>query len=189
LAGSRGLAESVGRRVVAADRGEVDVQVRVVGVGFVGELVGGVFAEAADVLGQVRRDLRQVLRVDLLSFVLQLPDDRGGVQRVVEDACVRCPMLWPDPAQRDRLVEIRDNLLARIAEAEREKRLGEMEGLQVSLAGAEEKLTQLDRRPSRVVVDLGVPVITASSVPRQHRQGGCKFRGRAAGWGVTGWGA
>ncbi|WP_405675566.1 hypothetical protein OG292_07955 [Streptomyces sp. NBC_01511] len=78
-------------------------------------------------------------------------------------------MLWPDPAQRDRLVEIRDNLLARIAEAEREGWLGEMEGLRVSLAGAEEKLTQLDRRPSRVVVDLGVPVITASSVPRQHR--------------------
>jgi hypothetical protein len=78
-------------------------------------------------------------------------------------------MLWPDPAQRDRLVEIRDNLLARIAEAEREKWLGEMEGLQVSLAGAEEKLTQLDRRPPRTVVDLGIPVITAPSAPRQHR--------------------
>ncbi|MFH8446884.1 hypothetical protein ACH4D3_37440 [Streptomyces sp. NPDC018026] len=78
-------------------------------------------------------------------------------------------MLWPDPAQRDRLVEIRDNLLARIAEAEREGWLGEMEALQVSLAGAEEKLAQLDRRPSRVVVDLGVPVITAPSVRRQHR--------------------
>ncbi|WP_329013551.1 hypothetical protein [Streptomyces sp. NBC_00690] len=66
-------------------------------------------------------------------------------------------MLWPDPAQRDRLVEIRDNLLARIAEAEREGWLGEVEGLQMSLAGAEEKLTQIDRRSS-VVVDLGVPV-------------------------------
>lgn len=67
-------------------------------------------------------------------------------------------MLWPDAAQRVRLVEIRDNLLARIAEAEREGWLGEMEGLRVSLAGAEEKLTQLERRPSRVVVDLGIPV-------------------------------
>ncbi|MFF3031060.1 hypothetical protein ACFVS7_08670 [Streptomyces rubiginosohelvolus] len=67
-------------------------------------------------------------------------------------------MLWPDPAQRDRLVEIRDNLLARIAEAEREGWLGEVEGLQMSLAGAEEKLTQLDRRQSnRSVVDLGIP--------------------------------
>ena len=26
-------------------------------------------------------------------------------------------MLWPDPAQRARLVEIRDNLIARIVEA------------------------------------------------------------------------
>ncbi|MGY5060705.1 hypothetical protein ACWDFR_42720 [Streptomyces sp. 900105755] len=67
-------------------------------------------------------------------------------------------MLWPDPAQRDRLVEIRDNLLARIAEAEREGWLGEVEGLQVSLAGGEEKLAQLDRRQtSRSVVDLGIP--------------------------------
>lgn len=34
-----------------------------------------------------------------------------------EHACVRCPMLWPDPNQRPRLVEIRDNLTARVAEA------------------------------------------------------------------------
>lgn len=79
-------------------------------------------------------------------------------------------MLWPDPTQRDRLVEIRDNLLARIAEAEREGWLGEVEGLQVSLAGAEEKLAQLDRRPAdRSVVDLGIPAITAPTVPHQHR--------------------
>ncbi|MGA5811101.1 hypothetical protein ACPC39_33990, partial [Streptomyces cellulosae] len=81
-----------------------------------------------------------------------------GTPCIHEHACVRCPMLWPDPAQRDRLVEIRDNLLARIAEAEREGWLGEVEGLQVSLAGAEEKLAQLDRRQtSRSVVDLGIP--------------------------------
>lgn len=43
-------------------------------------------------------------------------------------------MLRPDPAQRHRLVEIRDNLIARITEAEQEGRLGEIEGLQVSLA-------------------------------------------------------
>jgi hypothetical protein len=29
-----------------------------------------------------------------------------------EHACVKCPLLWPDPAQRQRLVDIRDNLLA-----------------------------------------------------------------------------
>ncbi|MFF3160228.1 tyrosine-type recombinase/integrase, partial [Streptomyces sp. NPDC057910] len=58
-----------------------------------------------------------------------------GTPCIHEHACVRCPMLWPDPVHRDRLVEIRDNLLARIAEAEREGWLGEVEGLHVSLAG------------------------------------------------------
>ncbi len=63
-----------------------------------------------------------------------------------EHACIRCPMLWPEPAQRPRLVEIRDNLRDRISEAEREGWLGEAEGLRVSLAGANEKLIQIDRR-------------------------------------------
>jgi hypothetical protein len=55
-------------------------------------------------------------------------------------------MHWPDPAQRPRIAEIRDNLTARIAEAEREGWLGEAEGLKISLAGAEDKLAQIDRR-------------------------------------------
>lgn len=63
-----------------------------------------------------------------------------------EHACVRCPMLWPDPDQRPRLIEIRDNLTARVTEAEGEGWLGEIEGLQISLAGAENKLAQIDRR-------------------------------------------
>lgn len=77
-----------------------------------------------------------------------------------EHACVRCPMLWPDPAQRTRLVEIRDNLKARITEAKREGWLGEVEGLQVSLAGAEEKLAQLQRHTAPTV-DLGIPTPTS----------------------------
>ncbi|MEY9930750.1 hypothetical protein ABH926_005397 [Catenulispora sp. GP43] len=43
-----------------------------------------------------------------------------------------------------------------MAEAEREGWLGEVEGLKVSLAGAEDKLTQLDRRDLHSV-DLGMP--------------------------------
>jgi len=75
-----------------------------------------------------------------------------------EHACIRCPMLWPDPAHRARLVEIRDNLIARIAEAQREGWLGEVEGLRVSLAGAEDKLTQIDHRPTAPTqVALGLP--------------------------------
>jgi hypothetical protein len=73
-----------------------------------------------------------------------------------------CPL--PDalarPTQHDRLVEIRDNLIDRIAEAEREGWLGEVEGLQVSLAGAQDKLAQLDRRTrNRTTVDLGIPTV------------------------------
>ncbi|MER0477473.1 hypothetical protein ABR737_03725 [Streptomyces sp. Edi2] len=50
-------------------------------------------------------------------------------------------------------------MIARITEAELEGWLGEIEGLQVSLAGAEEKLTQLDAEQvrQRQVIDLGMP--------------------------------
>jgi hypothetical protein len=50
----------------------------------------------------------------------------------VSEACVRCSLLWPDPSQQSRLIEIRDNLKARIAEAQREGWLGEVEGLRIS---------------------------------------------------------
>ena len=68
-------------------------------------------------------------------------------------------MLPPDPQQRPRLVEIRDNLLARIAEAQRESWLGEIEGLEICLAGATDKITQLDamQARARTAVDLGMP--------------------------------
>jgi hypothetical protein len=78
-----------------------------------------------------------------------------GSPCIHEHACVRCSMLWADPAQRHRLIEIRDNLIARVAEARHQGWLGEIEGLQVSLAGAEEKVAQIDRRaPQTVPVEL-----------------------------------
>jgi hypothetical protein len=78
-----------------------------------------------------------------------------GTPCIHEHACIRCPMLRPDPAQRPRLEDIRDNLLARIAEAEREGWHGETEGLQVSLAGARDKLSQIATAPAPV--SLGMP--------------------------------
>ena len=86
----------------------------------------------------------------------------------------RCPLLRVDPAQRARLESIRDNLTARIGEAEREGWAGEAEGLKISLDAARQKLAQLDQLARRAAtVDLGMPgpadtagrVLTAPSRP------------------------
>ena len=75
-----------------------------------------------------------------------------------EHSCIRCPLLRPDPAQRARLVQIHDNLLDRIAEAHTEGWLGEVDGLNVSLAAARDKLAQLDARAARPRhVNIGMP--------------------------------
>lgn len=81
-----------------------------------------------------------------------------GTSCVHEHSCLRCSLLRPDPAQRSRLVEIRDNLTSRIAEAGREGWFGEVEGLKVSLAGAEQKLAQVSDLAARHArVHLGMP--------------------------------
>jgi Phage integrase family len=76
-----------------------------------------------------------------------------------EHSCIRCPLLRPDPAQRTRLVQIRDNLLDRIAEAHTEGWLGEVDGLNVSLAAAHDKLAQLHALSARArTVQIGMPI-------------------------------
>jgi hypothetical protein len=77
-----------------------------------------------------------------------------------EHACIRCPLLRPDPVQRPRLAEIRDNLIARIGEAQREGWTGETDGLKVSLAAAGQKLAQMDQITAHrrgTVTHLGMP--------------------------------
>jgi hypothetical protein len=70
-------------------------------------------------------------------------------------------MHWPSPAQRHRIAEIRDNLIARIAEAEREGWPGEIEGLKISLAGASNQLAQIDRRSQPATpISIGMPAFT-----------------------------
>jgi site-specific recombinase XerD len=78
-----------------------------------------------------------------------------------EHACIRCPMLRVDPRQRARLIEIVKNLKDRVAEAQMNGWLGEVDGLQVSLEAAKAKLTQLNRisTPNDRVTHLGMPVI------------------------------
>src|SRR6266581_186391 len=93
-----------------------------------------------------------------------------------EHSCLRCPLLRPDPAARSRLVQIRDNLIARIAEAESHRWLGEAEGLKVSLAGARAKLAQMDQITARrsQATQLGIPAFTdaagrtSTSPPSRH---------------------
>ena len=91
-----------------------------------------------------------------------------GTSCVHEMACERCSLLRIDPAQRPRLIIIRDSLSARLAEASQQGWLGELEGLQVSLATVTEKLQALDARLSRppAVTDLGMPSFTAPSAAR-----------------------
>jgi hypothetical protein len=76
-----------------------------------------------------------------------------------EHSCLRCPLLRPDPTERPRLVQIRDNLITRIAEAETQRWFGEAEGLKVSLAGARDKLDQMDQITARrnTAAHLGIP--------------------------------
>ncbi|MGW3951923.1 integrase [Streptomyces sp. NPDC004752] len=91
-----------------------------------------------------------------------------GTSCIHEHSRVRCPLLRADPGQRPRLADIRDNLIARITEAEREGWGGEAEGLKVSLAAVNAKLAQLDNLiASRTeAVDLGMPAFP--NVAGQH---------------------
>jgi hypothetical protein len=76
-----------------------------------------------------------------------------------EHACIRCPMLRPDPAQQTRLQEIIDSLTERLAEATENGWLGDVDGLQVSLDAARQKMLQM----RRTATNLGIPVTRGSS--------------------------
>lgn len=96
-----------------------------------------------------------------------------GSSCVHEHACVRCPVLIVGPGERPRLEEIRENLHARIAEAEREGWLGDVEQLTVSLAATDDKIAQIHsnerRRNSPVFV--GMPPISQLAVRNAENRG------------------
>ncbi|MFF4732690.1 tyrosine-type recombinase/integrase [Streptomyces mirabilis] len=77
-----------------------------------------------------------------------------------EHACLRCPLLQPDPAQRHRLDEILANLRERLAEAHERGWLGEVEGLEFTIAAADRKLAGMTRQ-----VNLGMPAIPPRRQP------------------------
>jgi len=71
------------------------------------------------------------------------------------------PCTGPAPPSATRIAEIRGNLTARIAEADRQGWPGETEGLKISLAGAQDKLTQIDRRTrTPAPVGPGMPALS-----------------------------
>jgi hypothetical protein len=73
-------------------------------------------------------------------------------------------MLRPDPAQLDRLVEILDDLNARLAEAHQQGWLGEVDGLEATIAGAEQKLAAM-RRATNPSDDVPVELHRPRTVP------------------------
>ncbi len=96
---------------------------------------------------------------------LRTPKGRSGVCTrdfgtpcAHEHSCVRCPQLRPDPGQQPRLLEIRDNLQARITEARREGWRGEIAGLEATVEAAEQKLGAMRQLAARHgVTHLGMP--------------------------------
>lgn len=79
-----------------------------------------------------------------------------------EHACIRCPMLRPDPAQQTRLEDIIESLNERIAEATEHGWHGDVDGLTVSLDAAKQKLTQM----RRTATNLGMPSFPTRNVTR-----------------------
>ncbi|OZF03957.1 integrase [Rhodococcus sp. 14-2496-1d] len=77
-----------------------------------------------------------------------------------EHACIRCPMLRPDPTQRTRLENIITSLRERLAEATERGWLGDVDGLTVSLAAAQQKLIQMQR----TATNLGLPSIQTERI-------------------------
>jgi hypothetical protein len=81
-----------------------------------------------------------------------------GTPCIHEHACIRCPALRPDPAQRHRLEDILASLRARLAEAREQGWGGEIAGLEVSITAAGHKLQAMDQLATRhQVTHLGMP--------------------------------
>lgn len=76
-----------------------------------------------------------------------------------EHACIRCPMLQVNPKMLPRLDELETDLLDRRSRAEQEGRLGEIDGLDLTLNLLRQKRDET-RRMLRRSTDLGMPRLT-----------------------------
>ncbi len=81
-----------------------------------------------------------------------------------ENACVRCPLLWVDPAQIPRLEEIQANLGDRLQEATEQGWLGEVAAIETTLAAATQKLAAMRGPTARnTTVHLGIPDVRSAT--------------------------
>jgi hypothetical protein len=81
-----------------------------------------------------------------------------------ENACVRCPLLRVDPAQKPRLEAIHANLIDRLREAREQGWLGEVAAIETTLAAVEQKLQAMQDAAQRgSTVSLGMPAIRQSA--------------------------
>jgi len=80
-----------------------------------------------------------------------------GPEHRAADACIRCPVLLPDPERMPRLEEIHANLIDRLQEAKEQGWLGEVAAIEASLAAAEQKLAAMrDIAARHTTVHLGM---------------------------------
>jgi hypothetical protein len=99
-----------------------------------------------------RMDQRTRAQLPLLPTLVR------GTPCAHENACVRCPLLRVDPAQRRRLEEIHANLLDRLQEAREQGWLGEVSAIETTLAAAGQKLQAIREAATRgSTVSLGMP--------------------------------
>jgi hypothetical protein len=89
---------------------------------------------------------------------------------VREHACVRCSLLRQDPAERSAAAWRRSATTSSPASPRPSaKAARRVEGLRVSLAGAEDKLTQIDRRtPGGTAINRGMPRISPARPVREE---------------------
>jgi hypothetical protein len=76
-----------------------------------------------------------------------------------EHACIRCPMLQVNPKMLPRLAEIEKDLLLRRKRAEKERWLGEIDGIDLTLPFVLAKQADASRLTRRTPVTLGIPAV------------------------------
>ena len=82
-----------------------------------------------------------------------------------EHACLRCPMININPKMLPRLDEIEDDLQARRNRAAHEGWLGEIEGIDLTLAFLRQKRDQTRRLARIAPTDLGMPAVLSARLP------------------------